>query len=398
MNSTHYSSSNNNTIPWIIHIDMDAFFASVEQLDDEDLRGKPIAVGGGERGVVAAASYEARAFGVRSAMPTHMAKKLCPHIIFVRGRMHRYKELSQIVMQTIGQFSPLVEQASIDEAYVDAQGLERLFGPIEQLGQSIKQSVFASTGLTCSVGASPVKFLAKIASDINKPNGFYALYPQDIPNFLQQMPVGKIPGVGKQFIKELHNLGVRMASDVQKFPLEFWERRFGKGGLMLHARARGEDERKVNPISVTKSESSEKTLSKNTWDKQELQRYLFAQAERVGASLRKKNLRGRVITLKVKYADFTQVTRSRTLVHATQSTNIIFENAIDLLNILKLEQGVRLIGLGVSGFEHREEQALLPLQAVNNDAKQDKLDGALDALRQRFGHDAVIRGRLFDDE
>ncbi len=386
-------------IPWIIHIDMDAFFASVEQLDDPSLRGKPIAVGGGDRGVVAAASYEARAFGVRSAMPTHMAKKLCPQLIFVRGRMHRYKELSKQVMHTLGQFSPIIEQASIDEAYVDAQGLERLFGPIEQLGQSIKQSVhLATNGLTCSVGAAPIKFLAKIASDIKKPNGLYVLYPQDIPNFLQQMPVSKIPGVGKQFIKELQTLGIYKAGDVQKFPLAFWERRFGKGGVMLYHRARGEDTRKVNPISITKSESSEKTLEKNTWDKAELQRYLLAQAERVGTSLRKKNLRGRVISIKIKYADFTQITRSKTLAYTTQSTQNIFETACDLLSILELEQGVRLVGLGVSGFEQRDEQALLPMHNIKDYAKQDKLDGALDHLRQRFGQDAVIRGRLFDDK
>ncbi len=389
---------NSSKIPWIIHIDMDAFFASVEQLDDVSLRGKPVVVGGGERGVVAAASYEARAFGVHSAMPTHMVKKLCPKAIFVRGRMGRYKEMSALVMQALGQFSPMVEPASIDEAYMDGAGLERLFGPIEELGQMIKQAVFDVTGgLTCSVGVAPVKFLAKIASDVHKPNGLYILYPEQIPSFLQQLPVGKIPGVGKQFMKELRTLGIRMASDVQNFPAQFWERRFGKGGAMLYARACGKDARKVEPISAPKSESAEKTLEQNTWDKQELQKFLLAQAERVGASLRKKNLRGRVVTLKVKYADFTQITRSRTLERATQSTQNIFDIACNLLEILTLEQGVRLIGLGVSGFEQRVEQALLLVDDSVNDEKNLKLDSALDELRGKFGKDAVVRGRLFND-
>ncbi len=387
-------------VPWIIHIDMDAFFASVEQLDDESLRGKPVVVGGGERGVVSAASYEARVFGVRSAMPTHMVKKLCPEAIFVRGRMSRYKELSAIVMHTLGQFSPMVEPASIDEAYMDAAGLERLFGPIDQLAQSIKKAVFEATGLTCSVGAAPIKYLAKIASDINKPNGYYVLYPHDIEGFLEKLPVGKIPGVGKQFIKELQVLGIRTASDVQKFPAEFWQRRFGKGGVMLYARSQGHDSRKVEPIAAPKSESAEKTLSENTWDKQELHRYLLAQAERVGASLRRQNLRGRVVTLKVKYADFTQITRSRTLEQATQSTQNIFDIATDLLDKVKLEQKVRLIGLGVSGFDQRDEQAsLLSIVTDNSDVEKNaKLDTALDELRGKFGGQAVVRGRLFKDD
>ncbi len=386
----------NAKIPWIMHIDMDAFFASVEQLDDVNLRGKPVVVGGGDRGVVAAASYEARAFGVRSAMPAHMAKKLCPNAIFVRGRMHRYKELSNIVMQALEQYSPMVEPASIDEAYMDAAGLEHLFGPIEEIAQSVQRAVFQATGgLTCSVGAAPIKFLAKIASDVHKPHGFFVLYPQQIDDFLQQLPVKRIPGVGKQFLKELYSLGVNKAGDVKKFPYEFWERRFGKAGISLFARAQGEDKRKVSPLSAAKSESSEKTLNKDTWDKKELQCHLMAQAERVATSLRRNNLRGRVITLKIKYADFTQITRSRTLNHATQSTQQIFDVACDLLNILELAQKVRLIGLGVSGFDIREEQALLPLTSEKDNEKHAKLDGALDSLRERFGSKAVVRGRLF---
>ena len=384
---------------WIMHIDMDAFFASVEQLDNPELRGKPVAVGGGVRGVVAAASYEARVFGVRSAMPTGLVKRLCPHIIFVRGRRKRYAELSRLVMETLGNFSPTVEQASIDEAYLDATGLERLFGPVESLAGRIQAAVHEVTGgLTCSVGAAPVKFLAKIASDINKPNGVYVLHHAEVPAFLRDLPVSRLPGVGKQFIKELEGLGVRTAGQVQRYPGEFWERRFGKAGAMLFARAQGIDGRIVEPYTAPKSESAENTFERDTWDMDVLHTALMAHAERVGTSLRKQGLAGRTIMLKVKYADFKQFTRSRTLPRSTNATQTIFDTACELLKACTLEQKVRLIGVGVSGFQESAEQGLLPLApapGAPDEERRRNLDSALDDVRRRFGKAAVMRGRLF---
>lgn len=382
---------------WIIHIDMDAFYASVEQLDDPALRGKPVIVGGGARGVVSAASYEARAFGVHSAMPVGMARRLCPQAVFVPGRRQRYAELSRVVMRTLGDFSPLVEPASIDEAYLDATGLERLFGPIGELGHGIKRAVREATGgLTCSVGAAPVKFLAKIASDMRKPDGMFVLSPEDVPGFLHVLPVRKLPGVGKHFVRELEGIGVRTAGQALRFPQEFWARRFGKAGLTLFARAQGIDARAVEPLAAPKSESAEHTYAQDTWDLAVLRRSLLTHAERVGAGLRRQGLAGRTVTLKIKYADFTQLTRSKTLPHRTNATQTIFETACALLHALRLEQKVRLIGLGVSGFQEGAEQGtLLSSPPERDEERRRRLDSALDELRGRFGGRAVVRGRLF---
>jgi len=466
---------------WIMHIDMDAFFASVEQMDDPSLRGKPVAVGGSHRGVVSAASYEARRFGVRSALPMSTALRLCPQLIVVPGRMRRYAELSHRIMDALREFSPLVEPASVDEAYLDATGLERLFGPVENMGMAVKARVLDVTGgLTCSVGAAPVKFLAKIASDMNKPNGLFILYPEDVAEFLRTLPVGRIPGVGKRSLDALDQLGVRSAGDVLRYSREFWERRFGKGGVHLHERASGVDPREVEPYSEPKSESAENTFAEDTADRAVLRRWLLAQAERVGTSLRRQRLAGRTITLKVKYADFRSISRSHSLPEPTASTETIFDEACRLLDALTLADKVRLIGVGVSNFgpaHHGPRQLTLPLEipgrgkggkgackdgagrgttdrgaggnavawgagtarSVGVSAEHDeqdgpdaleglnesggphrpvgqnapavaipaesspppdenrrkKLDAALDALRDRHGREAVVRGRLF---
>ena len=231
----------------IIHIDMDAFFASVEQMDDPSLRGKPVIVGGSsDRGVVSTCSYEARAFGVHSAMPMVVARRLCPQAIIVRGRYPRYSELSHAIMNALRDFSPLVEPASVDEAYVDATGLERLFGPLEDLVTAIKARIEEVTGgLTCSVGAAPVKFLAKICSEVNKPDGFFILYPENVDAFLCALPVGKIPGVGKRMVQSLQDLGIKTVGQLRRFSPEVMERRFGKWGAVLYERVHGRDSRKV---------------------------------------------------------------------------------------------------------------------------------------------------------
>ncbi|MBR6673691.1 MAG: DNA polymerase IV, partial [Mailhella sp.] len=241
-----------------MHMDMDAFFASIEQLDDPSLRGKPLIVGGEHRGVVSTCSYEARKFGVHSAMPIAEARRRCPHGIYLRPRLRRYAEMSAIVRETLSRFSPLVEMASVDEAYLDATGLERLFGPVEELGRQLKEAVREATGgLTCSVGIAPVKFLAKISSEQRKPDGLFLLRPEDVPGFLESLPVRAVPGVGKHFAADLAQLGVKTCGDVSRYSEEFWHRKFGKAGVALWQRAQGIDPREVVPWTPPKSESAE---------------------------------------------------------------------------------------------------------------------------------------------
>ena len=391
----------------ILHLDMDAFFASVEQLDDPSLRGRPVIVGGsGGRGVVSTASYEARRFGVHSAMPIVMARKLCPHGVFLPGRRARYAELSRRVMDVLGHFSPLVEQASIDEAYLDITGTERLFGEVERLVARIKAGVRKATGgLSCSVGVAPVKFLAKICSDINKPDGVYILRPEAMDAFLCALPVRKLPGVGRRMAARLGALGIVRVEQLRRMSAESLQAHFGKWGLELHERAFGRDARQVTPEHEAKSESSETTFEQDTRDRRFLERVLMAHAERVGASLRAQGIRGRTVTLKIKFADFRQITRSQTLPLPIASTQTLFDVGCRLLRAEALPQAVRLIGLGLSGFEDAPAQMVLPgvFRDVGEhdpaeEERRRRLDDALDAVRARFGKTAVQRGRLFTEK
>ena len=405
MNPSQHNPENPPALPgahWIMHVDMDAFFASVEVLDNPALRGKPVIVGHGERGVVCAASYEARVFGVRSAIPMTRALQLCPGGEFIVPRHRRYAEVSRGVMAVLRDFSPLVEQASIDEAYLDAGGFERLYEKVEDLGGALKQAVFERTGLTCSVGIAPVKFLAKIASDMQKPNGLTVIYPDRVASFLRKLPVAKIPGVGERTLESLKALGIRTAGEVGCYPADFWERRFGKMGMMIWERSQGIDRGRVEPYTAPKSESAEDTLLKDTLDREILKAHLLRQAETVGASVRRYKTKGRTVTLKVKFSDFKQITRSRTLPLATASTKLIYETAVELLGKLTLPRPVRLIGVGLSGFVWGEgecRQPLLPgvggdeVAELGRHEKRDlALDEAIDEIRARFGKEALVRG------
>lgn len=382
---------------FIAHIDMDAFYASIEQLDHPQWRGKPLAVGDGPRSVVSAASYEIRAFGVRSAMPVAQARKLCPQGLFVPVRMWRYKELSRRVMAVLQRFSPLVEQASVDEAYLDATGLERLFGPPEELARAIRAEVRRETELTCSVGIAPVRFLAKIASDYNKPDGQTVILPGEVREFLDKLPVQKVPGVGGRTLEILNGLGVVFAGDVLKRPARFWGEKLGKAGLWLHELAQGRDDRPVTPFTPPKSSSAENTFERDTRDPAALRRWLLLQSERVGADLRAQGVRGRTVTLKAKYADFTQVTRSRTLAEPVDDTRSIFDTAVALLAELAPKKDLRLIGVGVSQFGDKPRQMSL-LEAEAPAKPKNALDSALDKVRGKFGKAAIVRGDLLDFE
>lgn len=377
----------------ILHLDMDAFFASVEQVDNPHLRGRPVMVGGRDRGVVAACSYEARRFGVRSAMPSAEARRRCPQGVFVPGRMHRYKEVSLRIMALLEDFSPLVEQASVDEAYLDITGMGSLFGSPERLAAALKQAIREHTGLPCSIGIAPVKFLAKIASDYDKPDGLFILGPEKVAEFLRRLPVAKIPGVGKRGLERLRTLNIHYAADVQRYSPDFWKSRYGKWGESLYERGQGRGCDVVRPGHEAKSESAENTFDEDTADRDLLCRWLLLQAERVSRSLRRMGVEGRTVTLKVKFADFQQITRSTTMAAPTNNTERIFQAAAELLAALELKKKVRLIGVGVSNFDVPPRQ--LSLLAEERAEKQAKLDVAVDGIREKFGGDSLVRGRLF---
>jgi DNA polymerase-4 len=380
----------------ILHIDMDAFFASVEQMDNPDLKGKCVLVGRDSgRGVVAAASYEARKFGVHSAMPVFQAKKLCPQAVFVTPRKGRYGEISRRIMSLLNGFSPLVEPVSIDEAFVDISGCGRLYGTPLETATLIKQRIFETIGLTCSVGIAPNKFLAKIASDMNKPDGLFAVMPDEVHTFIATLPIGKVPGVGKQTRKVLETLSINTLGDVRKYSESFLVGRLGKFGHRLASLATGVDPSKVTPHSPMKSISSEHTLSKDTADIPELKRYLKTQAEEVGHQLRKSELRARTVILKLKDTDFRQITRSTTLPSATRSSETIFKAASTLLDAYGLSRKIRLIGVGASGLISSAtpvQQSLFDGPVKRNETWE-KVDKALDAITSKYGPGSIRRGR-----
>ncbi|WP_319762829.1 DNA polymerase IV [Maridesulfovibrio sp.] len=385
----------------IMHIDMDAFFASVEQLDNPDLRGKPVGVGSlHKRAVLSAASYEARRFGVRSAMPVGQALKLCPELQVVTGRRHRYKEISHKVMEVLSNYSPVVEQASIDEAYIDITGTEKLFGPPRQIAESIKKEILASTGLTASVGIAPVKFLAKIASDLNKPNGISIIEPDQVQNFLKTLPVEKIPGVGKKALPKLRSFGIVYAADLRRYPREFWKERFGERGPVLYDKGAGIDPTPVTEGGAMKSSSAENTFGEDVSDIHTLKTLLLKQSERIAADIRRNGLKGRTVTLKIKFPDFRQITRSRTLDSRTSHAGTIYKTGCKLLDEELPLGPVRLIGIGISNFEERSRQLSLlddPEKPQEN-KKLEQLDKAIDQARNKFGSNILTRGRLLEDE
>ncbi|HBN27064.1 MAG TPA: DNA polymerase IV [Desulfobacteraceae bacterium] len=377
----------------ILHVDMDAFYASVECLDRPELSGKPVIVGGRTgRGVVSAASYEARSCGVHSAMPVFKAKLLCPDGIFLPARMKRYKEISRKIMNILMRHSPLVEQASVDEAYLDVSGTTNLLGPPETVAMNIKRDIKNKLGLTCSVGLAPNKFLAKIASDLEKPDGLTIIPMTDLSNFMRNLSVEKIPGVGPKTLRELQNFGIKTGLDILKFSEKFWIDRLGKGGKDLVLRAKGIDNSPVIPHSAPKSFSAEETFAKDITSMDQLRKYLLAHAERVGTDLRAHGYLGRTLHIKIKFADFKIITRSRTLAEPTSSTISIFKVASGLLDKLEINREIRLIGLGVSNLTKGIRQ--LSLLKNNIGEKQQKIDRVVDAIRSQFGSEVIKRGQL----
>lgn len=341
----------------IMHLDMDAFFAAIEQLDNPQYIGKPVIVGGGERGVVSTASYEARKFGIHSAMPMAVARKLCPRGIFVKGRYQRYSQLSRLIMNCLRDFSDCVQSASIDEAYLalphDCDGLLQA----RNVKEAIKK---VSGGLTCSVGVAPVKFLAKICSDINKPDGIFVLSPKQADDFLVRLNVRKIPGVGTSMGASLSSFGIDTVAQLRTLSRDFMAERYGKFGIILHERAWGIDRRQVHENPPPKSEGRERTFAINVRDRTVLMKCLLEQAEKVSSRLQGQGLKGRTITVKIKFADFKQITRARSLPFRINSTREIAQVAQKILSETVLPQPVRLLGVCVSSFDPRPEQLFLP--------------------------------------
>lgn len=334
----------------ILHVDMDAFFAAVEQLDNPELRGKPVIVGGSsDRGVVATCSYEARVYGVHSAMPTFMAKKLCPDAIFVSGDHKRYSEISKEIFRIIHGICDKVQVVSIDEAYLDVTDL--YYSPL-YIAKYIKKKVKDEIGLTLSVGISYNKFLAKLASDWNKPDGIKTITKEMIPDVLLPLPIRKVHGLGKKSVEKLNKIGIFEIGDILKYDREFFESYLGKFGLEIYDRVNGIDDREVNSESgERKSIGSETTLSQNLDTAKEIKPYLSRFASKISEILRNKNMMAKTVTIKFKTYDFIQHTRSKTLTHYISCVEDIEKVAFDLLDEYNLDAPVRLIGVTVSNFE-----------------------------------------------
>jgi DNA polymerase-4 len=383
----------------ILHIDMDAFYASVEQMDNPDLRGKPVIVGGtSSRGVVSAASYEARKYGVRSAMPIFQAKKRCPKGIFVPVRMDRYIEMSERVMAVVGRYSPLVEQVSVDEAYVDISGLERLHGSAEEIARKIKAEIKKETSLTCSIGIAPGKLFAKIASEMNKPDGLTMIRPDQVDKVISSLPIDKVPGVGEKAGERLRHIGVATLGDLRKYSEQRLMDEMGQFGLRLREFSLGIDPSPVVVYSEAKSVSNEETLEKDTDDPEVLKQEILAQAESVGRRLREKEIKGCTITLKLKRSDFTQHTKSITLKEPTSSTETIYKSSLRLLDEVDMHQKFRLVGVGVSNFSSScggPVQMSLFQEADQKKKSWENVEKAMDLIKSRFGRDAIKRGPGF---
>ncbi|RJP19403.1 MAG: DNA polymerase IV [Deltaproteobacteria bacterium] len=400
----------------IIHLDLDAFYASVEMLDDPALRGKPVIVGGSERrGVVAASSYEARKFGVHSAMPTATAMRLCPAGVFLPVRMDRYRDMSEKVFDIFRRFTPLVEPLSIDEAFLDVTGCERLFGSAEETARRIRAAVRGETGLTVSAGVAPNKFLAKIASDVGKPDGLTVVPPGSEIAFLAPLPVGKLWGVGKVTEKEMLRRGIRTIGDLGRVPERELERAFGAQGMHLHRLAHGIDDRPVETEREAKSIGHEDTYDRDLRERGAIRRELLSLSDRVSARLRRSGVKGRTITLKVKYHDFVQVTRAATLADPTDDGGTLYRVALDLLGDTEAgARPVRLLGISVSKLSpaagerkgDRLEQLSLfrppgggkrPPAGSADPEKKERLNRAVDRIREKFGRKGIAPGALPDD-
>ncbi len=347
----------------IIHIDMDAFYASVEQMDNPELKGKPLAVGGSEvRGVVSAASYEARKFGVKSAMSGVQAKRLCSELIFVRPRFDRYKEISKKIRKIFLDYTDLVEPLSLDEAYLDVTENKMNLQSATLIAQEIRKRIFDEVGLTASAGISVNKFVAKIASDYNKPNGQKTVNPDEVEEFLEKLDVKKFYGVGKVTAEKMYQLGIFTGYDLKQKSLEFLEKHFSNSGQYYYQICRGIHKSKVKPNRTLKSVGAERTFFENLTSEVFLEEKIINIANELEKRLQKSKVAGKTITLKLKYSDFTLQTRSKTLPYFIADKNLIIDVAKELLYQEKLKNSVRLLGLSLHNLNTESKKEKAPKQ------------------------------------
>jgi DNA polymerase-4 len=378
----------------ILHVDMDAFYASVEQRDRPELRGKPVIVGGlGGRGVVCAASYEARPFGVRSAMPIITAQRLCPEGVFLPIRMDHYAQISRQIREILLSFTPLVEPLSLDEAFLDVGGCEQLFGPAAETARKIKDRIKTEVGLTASVGVAPNKFLAKLASDHGKPNGLVVIEAERVQDFLHPLPVNRIWGVGAKAEKRLKALGIHTIGELAALPERALSDHFGEMGRQIWRLARGRDERRVVPDREAKSISTETTFAEDIDDLETLRFCLRELTDQLAARLRHAGLRARTIELKIRSSDFRTRHRAQSLSAPSQSTDIIWRAALHVFErgLTKSMLPLRLLGVGGTRLTADEAQQG-DLFDGGSRQRQESLDQTVDAIRGRFGKGALRRG------
>lgn len=384
----------------IIHLDMDAFYPAVEVLDNPALKGKPVIVGGSnERGVVSSASYEARKFGVHSAMPMAKAIGLCPKGIFLPVRMSRYQEVSKSIFKIFCLFTPLVEPLSIDEAFLDVTGSAHLFGTPVEIAKKIKQVVLNETGLTVSAGVAPCKFVAKIASDMDKPDGLTVVQSDRVRDFLNPLPVNKMWGIGKKTTVALSRLNIHTFEDLSRMPVELLERKFGKHGAKMHQLSMGIDERDVEPEHDVKSISHEETFARDIVDMNFAKKELLSLSNKVARRMRSEGITGKTVTLKVKYSDFVQITRSTTLLNSTNDGFKIYATSCCLLKKTKVgKRPVRLLGISISQLNLFGTETQLSLfQQDKASSKRERLNAALDSISDKFGEKSVRPGTLLQN-
>ncbi|MFV1985050.1 MAG: DNA polymerase IV [Thiohalomonadales bacterium] len=380
----------------IIHIDMDAFYASVEIRENPELRNRPIVVGGAatSRSVVSAASYEARRFGIHSAMPMIMAKRACPNLVIVPANMALYIEVSHQIHEIFARYTPQIEPLSLDEAFLDVIASRRLFGSPIEIARKIKDSILDELQLIASVGVAPNKFLAKIASDENKPDGFKVVEADKIHEFLDPMPVTRLWGVGKATAARLERFGITKVKQLRQQADVFMLDQFGKQGIHLKHLANGLDNRRVQSEHQAKSISHETTFATDIDDEQILKSVLLGLTEQVSCRLRAKNIEGRTVQLKLRNANFETITRSFTLDHDSNTTDELWQVCYKLFTTVRNENkdSIRLIGMGVTGFKN--PQAMQHDLFIQSDKKQDIIDKLSDTINQRYGKKTVTRGSV----
>lgn len=377
---------------WIIHIDMDAFFAAVEQRDNPDLQGNPVIVGGlGKRGVVSTASYEARRVGVHSAMPMTEARRLCPKGIFLAGNHHKYAKVSGQIAEILAAFSPVIEPLSLDEAFLDVTGMEWLYLSPVEIAKQIKQRIKAELGLVASAGIAPNKLLAKMASDLSKPDGLLFIEPGKEAAFLKGIPVERMWGVGATTAKQLKAAGLQYIGQLAKADNVVLARYFGNNAAAIRQLAMGLDDRPVVPEHAPKSIGNEITFEKDIHTKEAIKRELLALSQKVGRRLRQDGYAGRTVTVKVRFASFKTITRSKTLTEPTFLDEVIYEIASAIMENQSLAEGVRLLGVTLSNLQPQYGQ---PSLFSDDEDKRVQMSEAVDRLKDRFGEGIVTRGRL----